>query len=72
MHFMDRYFSFILWTGYSYCYILIFSQVHTYNDTADSTLPSVPQKRKFDDTEDFTPKKAKIEPTSEETPTVKG
>ncbi|XP_053385773.1 nucleolar protein 58-like [Mercenaria mercenaria] len=40
------------------------SQVRKYNDTADSTLPAVPQKRKFEDDEeqDVKPKVLKVEP----------
>ncbi|XP_060574660.1 nucleolar protein 58-like [Ruditapes philippinarum] len=41
------------------------SQVRKYNDTADSTLPAVPQKRKFnddDDEEEVKPKIVKVEP----------
>lgn len=34
-----------------------FSQIRTYNDTADSTLPNVPKKRKFDEDEEHTPLK---------------
>lgn len=33
------------------------SQIRTYNDTADSTLPNVPKKRKFDEDEEHTPLK---------------
>ena len=41
----------------------IFSEVKTYDIGADSTLPGVPKKRKFDDAddEDVKPKVAKIE-----------
>lgn len=49
-----------------------FSQVQTYNNTADSTLPSVSKKRKFGDSEDTTPKKPKIEVLDTETPVTKG
>jgi len=52
--------------------LLISSQVHTYNDNADSTLPSYPKKRKFDDDEDMTPKKPKIEVLEESTPVAHG
>ena len=46
---------------------LFFSQIRTYNETADSTLPNVPTKRKFnDEDEEKTPHKTpKIEPISE-------
>jgi hypothetical protein len=46
-----------------------FSQVRKYNDTADSTLPAVPQKRKFtddDDDEEVKPKIVKVEPEGKE------
>jgi hypothetical protein len=46
-----------------------FSQVRKYNDTADSTLPAVPQKRKFnddDDEEEVKPKIVKVEPEGKE------
>ena len=40
-----------------FCWILFFSQIRTYNDTADSTLPNVPRKRKFGDDDENTPHK---------------
>lgn len=46
------------------------SQIRTYNDTADSTLPNVPKKRKFEDDDDEnTPHKTpKIEPVIKSEP----
>ena len=44
------------------------SEVKTYNASMDSTLPSVPKKRKFeevDESADSTPKKIKTEPKEE-------
>ncbi|XP_052813798.1 nucleolar protein 58-like isoform X2 [Mya arenaria] len=46
------------------------SQVRTYNDTADSTIPVVPKKRKFDDDddeEDVKPKVMKVEANADVT-----
>ena len=52
--------------------MFIFSQIRTYNDTADSTLPNVPRKRKFgDDEEDNTPHKTpRMDPVVKSEPEI--
>ena len=48
-----------------------YSQIRTYNDTADSTLPNVPKKRKFEDEEEDTPHKTpRIEPVIKSEPEI--